>query len=101
MVAFEQGPDELENRLEALRNAQPTSEVLMRSVHEVASLVKITASRAGDAVGIRMVNRREGVRITVIGPRAQRYKSLIAAEMERRFPQIKTEIRAQISRKTR
>lgn len=98
---FEQAPDELDRLAAQMRGVQPDSQAVMRSVHEVASLVRASAARAGDSVGVRVLSRQEGVRITVIGPRAARYKGMIQTEMSKRLPSIQTEIRTQIARKSR
>lgn len=97
----EEAANELERRAESLRQAQPDAQAIVRGLHEVASVVRATAARSGDSIGIRVLSRREGVRITVTGPRSARYKSLIQTEMDRRMPGITAEIRTMLTRKLR
>lgn len=68
---------------------------------EVAKMVRAEAARRGDSVGIRVVRRTSGVRVTVTGPRAGRYRSAVEKALEAKVPNAAAEIRAQITRRAK
>lgn len=74
---------------------------LERAVRDAAAAVRTVAARSHDQVGVRMIRKAGGVRVTVTGPRAQKYRALFSRELEQRMPGAKAEIRAQILRRTR
>ncbi len=73
----------------------------LRAVREVAAGIKGMAQRAGDRLDVRVVERRDGVRLTVTGRHAARYQRKIRDELQRRAPDVATEIRAQITGRAR
>jgi hypothetical protein len=102
LVKAEEGLAELQRRAEKLRRAHEHSpEILERAAREVAAGVKGMAQRAGHNVAIRVVTRGDGVRLTVVGPQAVRYRRLVEEELKRRVPDVKAEIRTQITRRSR
>jgi len=74
---------------------------LLRAAKQAAGQVRIAASRAGHSVGIRVAQRGQGVRITVTGPQAVRYRSMIGAVLDQQMPGVGADIRAQITRKAK
>lgn len=74
---------------------------LMGAARQIAQQVRLAASHAGDSVAIRVVHRRGGVRITVTGPRASKYRALMKDSMDRQMPQVQADVRAQITRRAR
>lgn len=92
----------LAERARALHGADGDAlELLSRAARDVAAGVKGMAQRAGHNVSIRVVTRGDSVRLTVVGPQAVRYKRLVEDELARRVPDIKAEIRTQITRRSR
>jgi len=92
----------LADRAKALGRADAdTNEILIRAARDVAAGVKGMAQRAGHSIAVRVVERGNGVRLTVVGPQAVRYKRLIEDELQRRVPDIHAEIRTQITRRSR
>lgn len=76
-------------------------EALHRAAKQVASHVLVMAQRAGHGVSIKVTERPDGVRISVTGSKAHRYRTIINAELERLAPQTAAEVHAQIIRKIR
>lgn len=76
-------------------------EALHRAASQVASQVLIMAQRAGHSLSIKVTDRPDGVRISVTGSKAHRYRTIINAELERLSPQTAAEVQAQIVRKIR
>lgn len=74
---------------------------LERVAREVAVKVRQTAQSSGDSVAIRVVRKHQGVRITVVGRRAARYRSMVERELAAKMPDASAEIRAQITRRAR
>jgi len=72
---------------------------LEHAATEVARMVRQDAQRNGRSVGIRVVRKASGVRVTVTGPSAARYRRVVQDELERRIPEIGAEVRARITRK--
>lgn len=92
----------LTEKAEQLRKAdEGVTSAGLRAVREVAAGVKGRAQRVGDRLDVRVVERRDGVRLTVAGRHAARYRQLIRDELARRAPDVQTEIRAQITGRTR
>jgi hypothetical protein len=79
----------------------PPVEPLMHAAREVASDIRVTASRAGHSVGVRLVERDGGVRITVTGPQANRYRLMMEKAMQTRLPGARAEIRSMITRRVK
>lgn len=74
---------------------------LQRAAKQAAATALVTAQRAGHSVGIRVMERANGVRITVTGPKAHRYRAIVNAELERLAPTTSAEVSSQIVRKIR
>lgn len=74
---------------------------LVAAATKAAGTVRVMAARQGDMVGIRVMQRANGVRITVSGPKAHRYRAIVNAELERLQPQTKADVAAGITRKIR
>ena len=77
------------------------SAALVRAAKLAAGIVRHRAVRAGHIVSIRVIERPNGVRISVSGPQAHRYRKVIGAELDRLKPETAADIRAQITRKIR
>lgn len=73
--------------------------ILVKVVNEVAKSVRADAARNGHRVGIRVVRKTAGVRVTITGPQAARYRRPVQEELERRVPGIEAEIRMMITRR--
>jgi hypothetical protein len=92
---------ELSRHTETLNKFEPNVESLVQAARQVAGNVRQVAARAGHSVGIRVLEKRNGVRITVTGPQAHRYRAMINEQLERSRPETADDIRAQITRKIR
>lgn len=76
---------ELAERTAYLKDVPAKSlDQMAKSVREVIAGVRGQAQRAGHNIDVRMVVRGQGVRVTVLGPHAARYRSLISKELTRR-----------------
>lgn len=73
--------------------------ILERAATEVAKAVRASATRNGHHVGIRVVRKSSGVRVTITGPQAARYRKPVQDELQRRVPEITAEIRTMITRR--
>lgn len=89
----------LKQAADDLRAVRPDPQPLLEAAKEVTSLLRANAARAGHSVAIRVIGTGDGVRITVVGPQASRYRALARREMDARMPGVKAEIRAQITRR--
>lgn len=74
---------------------------LERQARAAASMLRSTAARAHDRVGARIVRHGNGIRVTLTGPAAGKYRAFMARELARRMPQEAAELRTQITRKIR
>lgn len=74
---------------------------LERAAKDAASQVRAAAARAHHNVSVRVVQRNGGVRVTVQGPQAARYRALVQRELDARIPGVKAEIRAKVTRRAR
>ena len=90
-VAQQQMEDEL-------RHPPPVPPALLDAAKQAASLVRANASRAGHSVAVRVVSKGDGVRMTVVGPQAHRYQSMLSRTMDELMPGVHAQIRAQITR---
>lgn len=93
--------DQLAARAKALRDQPDSPESLHQAAREVAAQVRTIAARRGDSIGVRVVVKNGGVRLTIVGRKAGAYRKLAKAELERRVPQIKAEIRTHLQRSTK
>jgi hypothetical protein len=78
-----------------------TVEPLMTAASHAAGTVRLMALTSGDQVDIRVMQRANGIRISVTGPKAKRYRSVITSELDRLHPATVAELRTQITRKIR
>lgn len=74
-------------------------EPAQRAVQAIARDIRAEAARRGDRIGIRVLQRKDGVRLTVTGPAANKYRGAVQKAMESRAPAIKAEIRALLTRR--
>lgn len=74
---------------------------LMQAAKAAANAVRMAAAQRRDPVGVRLVEKPGGVRVTVTGPKAARYRNLLEQELASRMPQAKAEIRALITSKVK
>ena len=72
---------------------------LEQQARQAASMLRSTAARAHDRVGVRIVRNANGIRVTLTGPAAGKYRALMAQELAMRMPQETTELRTQITRR--
>lgn len=91
--------DEIASR--ARQGAVPDVEPLVEAARAVAALLRANASRSGHSIGIRLVEKANGVRLTIVGPHAGRYEALAKREMDARMPGASAEIRAKITRRAK
>jgi hypothetical protein len=74
---------------------------LMQAAKAAANAVRTAAAQRRDPVGIRVVEKANGVRLTVTGPKAARYRSLLSQELNSRMPSAQAEIRALVTSKVK
>lgn len=74
---------------------------LEHAAMEVARMVRATAAQRGHSVGIRVVRRTSGVRVTVTGPHASQYRAAVERALSDKVPDAAREIRAQITRRAK
>lgn len=79
-------------------DAQAPLEALEQAANEVAKIVRSDAARSGRSVGIRVVRKPTGVRVTVTGPNAPRYRRVVEDELDKRIPGVEAQVRARITR---
>lgn len=98
-----EGAEELARRAAALRAAGTNVDVspLLQAARETAAAVKAAAASNRHSVGVRIVAKSSGIRVTLTGPHAQRYRKMMADGLDRRAPAAKAEIRANITRRAR
>lgn len=90
------------SQLEELKSLAANADVVLeKAAVEVARMVRTQAAQRGHSVGIRVVRRSSGVRVTVTGPRAGQYRSMVEKALEARVPAATAEIRAQITRRAK
>lgn len=102
-VNFEEAASRLRAQTEDIKAAGVGIEIepLERACQQVAQRLRQQASRSGHPIGVKVVRRGDGVRMTVRGPQASRYRSMASRELQALVPNANAEIRAQITRKTR
>lgn len=76
-------------------------EPLLKACQQVAQRVREQAARSGHSIAVRVVERGNGVRLTVRGPHAVRYRSMASRELAALIPDARADIRAQVTRKAR
>ena len=86
---------------QARANTNPDCQPLHDAAKSVAALIRANASRAGHSIAVRVVEKGDGVRLTVTGRHAGRYQTLAARELDARMPGAKAEIRAQVTRRAK
>jgi len=72
---------------------------LESAARAAASDVRSSAARAHDRVGVRIVRKGDGIRITLVGPAANKYRAFMARGMQQRMPGVMAEIRTQVTRR--
>lgn len=83
--------------LKAIAGSAPLA--VEKVANEVAKAVRNDAARHGHAVGVRVVRRTSGVRVTITGPQASRYRVPLEKALREKAPQAQAEIRAMITRR--
>lgn len=78
---------------------QANADALMRAARRAAGTVRLHAARSHAVIGIRVSTKSDGVRVTITGRDAQRYRALMQTELERVMPDARAEIRAMITRR--
>lgn len=76
-------------------------EALQLAAKTAAGTVLTLAQRSGHPVAIKVTAKANGVRISVTGPKAHRYRQIVSAELERLSPTTAADLRLQILRKIR
>jgi hypothetical protein len=76
-------------------------DMLRGSATKVANRARTSAAMAGHEVNIKVSARDKGVRVTVSGPKAKRYRQMISRELNALVPETKADITAQITRQVR
>jgi len=74
---------------------------LVAAARAAIQAVRTAAQQNRDPVGVRLVEKPNGIRLTVTGPKAARYRTLLEREMNARMPEASTEIRALITSKVK
>jgi hypothetical protein len=75
--------------------------VVEKIAKEIAQQVRLQAIRNGHSIGIRIVRRTNGVRITLTGPQAQRYRKPLEDAMRAQVPRAAAEIRVLMTRRAK
>ena len=92
----------LQGRVDALRSVPAEAlEVLARETKAAASQVRGVAARARHSIDVRIVVRGGGVRVTIVGQQASRYRAMLEKELDRRVPNMKADIRTIAKGKSR
>lgn len=91
--------DALQARMAELKAAAAASDPapLQRVARQVASQVREIAGREGHVISIRVIERPNGVRITVTGRYASRYRKMVEDRLGKLVPDAAVEIRTQIT----
>ena len=92
---------ELVARAKTLREIPVSPEALHQAAREVAAQIRTVAARRGDSIGVRVVIKNGGVRLTIVGYKSEVYRKLAKSELERRVPTVKAEIRTHMQRSTK
>ena len=79
----------------------PDPASLVRAAKAAAGKVRQLAASSGHSVSIRVIERPNGVRISVSGHQAHRYRAVVTAELDRLRPETKADLAAAITRKIR
>lgn len=72
---------------------------MQRQAQSAAATIASTAARAHHKVGVRIVQQGQGIRVTLTGPAASRYRAAMARELNARMPGVAAEISTQITRR--
>lgn len=80
-------------------NLASVEQAAEKMVADIARDVRAEATRRRHQIGIRIARRREGVRITITGRDANRYRRPVQEALEKRAPLLKAEIRTMLTRK--
>lgn len=88
--------DQVTERARAAANPDP--EPLVRAAKEAASIIRGNASAAHHSIAVRVVAKHNGVRVTITGRHAERYKALLTRELDARMPGARAEIRTMATR---
>ena len=98
-------PEQIAAGLAAKRKAIPGPETAIEGLEqvakEVASQVRGMAARNRHQIQVRVVRKQDGVRVTIVGHNAIRYRRIAESELARRKPDAAAIVRAQVTRKTR
>lgn len=95
----DQASAELARQTAELRQTRVDPHPLVEAARQVASTVRANASRNGHTVAVRVVAKGDGVRLTVVGPHAMRYRVMAEKQMDEMMPGVHAQIRAQITRR--
>lgn len=100
-------PDQVHSALEA-RTAQLKAAAeamdpapLQRLAKQVATQIREIAGRSGHVVSVRVVERPTGVRITIVGRNASRYRKMVEDRLTKLVPDAAVEIRTNTNQKAR
>jgi hypothetical protein len=74
---------------------------LLNAAHDAASAVRDIALQSREPVRIRVVAAPRGVRVTVVGARAGKYRALMERALEQRYPATEAAVRADIQAQIR
>lgn len=93
----------LHGTADAIRAAGENPDItpLLNAAHDAASAVREIASQSREAVRIRVVAAPRGVRVTVVGARAGKYRALMERALEQRYPAAEAAVRADIQAQIR
>lgn len=99
----EQASDALRSTSDAIRAAgeEATAEPLLKMASQVAQEVRALAAQSGHSIGIRVASKDRGIRLTVTGRQAGRYRQLVERRIDTLMPEVKTEIRAMVTRRVK
>ena len=90
--------DETSRKVTAAVDQLPV-EALLGAAQQVAQRIRALAARNGHLVAVRVVERHAGVRLTVRGPAAARYRRIAEQELAALAPAAQAEVRTQITRR--
>ena len=74
---------------------------MAQGVGDVSHATDTEAEVGRDSIGVRVVIKNGGVRLTIVGYKSEVYRKLAKSELERRVPAVKAEIRTHMQRSTK
>ena len=100
----DQAMDKLRERANQVRDAGRAEDLLgpaQQVARQIATQVRMEATRRGHTIGVRVMSKAGGIRVTVTGPYAGRYRDALSKAFDQQLPRVTTEIRSMITRRAK